>query len=185
MIAKYPARIYNGEKGGMNMSKKLPSVRLAGKQDLPKIAAIYDHARAFMYANGNTTQWPTNQYPALWSAELDLEDGILYVTEMDGAINGTFVLMPGPDATYNVIENGSWRADTPYGAIHRVASLGGGTLAAALEFAKVKYDHIRMDTHRDNAPMRHLLEKAGFSCRGVIYVEDGTPRLAFDLLKEA
>ena len=41
-----------------------------------------------------------------------------------------------------------------------------------------------MDTHADNAPMRHLLEKSGFSHRGTIYVEDGTPRLAFDLLKE-
>ena len=166
------------------MNKKLPSVRLAEETDLPEIAAIYDHARAFMYANGNTTQWPTDQYPALWSAELDLQDGILYVTEIDGQISGTFVLMPGPDATYNIIENGSWRSDTPYGAIHRVASRGGGTLAAALEFAKTRYDHIRMDTHQDNAPMRHLLEKAGFSYRGVIYVEDGTARLAFDLLKE-
>ena len=83
-----------------------------------------------------------------------------------------------------MIENGAWRSDTPYGAVHRVASLGGGTLAAALEFAKTKYDHIRMDTHRDNAPMRHLLEKAGFSYRGTIYVEDGTPRMAFDLLRE-
>ena len=33
-------------------------------------------------------------------------------------------------------------------------------LAAALEFARTKYDHIRMDTHQDNAPMRHLLEKS-------------------------
>ena len=41
-----------------------------------------------------------------------------------------------------------------------------------------------MDTHQDNAPMRHLMEKMGFSHRGTIYVEDGTARLAFDLLKE-
>ena len=166
------------------MNKKFPSVRLAEEKDLPEIAAIYDHARAFMYANGNTTQWPTNQYPALWSAELDLKDGILYVTENETGLTGTFVLVPGPDPTYNYIENGSWRSDTPYGAIHRVASRGGGTLAAALAFAKEKYDHLRMDTHQDNAPMRHLMEKMGFSHRGTIYVEDGTARLAFDLLKE-
>ena len=92
--------------------------------------------------------------------------------------------MDGPDPTYAYIEDGSWRSNSPYGAIHRVASLGGGTLAAALAYAKARYDHIRMDTHRDNAPMRHLLEKLGFSHRGTIYVEDGTPRMAFDLLKE-
>ena len=166
------------------MDRKLPSVRPAEKADLPEIAKIYDEARAFMRSYGNTEQWPTAQYPALWSAELDLKDGILYVTENETGITGTFVLVPGPDPTYNYIENGSWRSDTPYGAIHRVASRGGGTLAAALAFAKEKYDHLRMDTHQDNAPMRHLLEKAGFSYRGVIYVEDGTARLAFDLLKE-
>ena len=166
------------------MNKKLPSVRQAEEKDLVRIAEIYDHARVFMRSYGNNDQWPTAQYPALWSAELDLKDGILYVTENEEGISGTFVLVPGPDPTYHVIENGAWRSDTPYGAVHRVASLGGGTLAAALEFAKTKYDHIRMDTHRDNAPMRHLLEKAGFSYRGTIYVEDGTPRMAFDLLRE-
>lgn len=167
------------------MNRNIPFVRLAEERDLARIAALYDHARAFMYAYGNTTQWPTAAYPSLASAKLDLEDGILYVTEDDTGITGTFVLVPGPDATYGFIENGSWRSDTPYGAVHRVASQGGGVLAAALAFAKTRYDHIRMDTHADNAPMRHLLEKHGFSCRGVIYVEDGTPRLAFDLLKEA
>ena len=166
------------------MEKKLPLVRRAEAKDLPRIAEIYDHARSFMRSYGNMDQWPTAQYPALWSAELDLEDGILYVTENEAGINGTFVLMDGPDPTYAHIEDGSWRSDTPYGAIHRVASLGGGTLAAALEYAKARFDHIRMDTHRDNAPMRHLLEKLGFSHRGTIYVEDGTPRMAFDLLKE-
>ena len=166
------------------MNQKIPSVRLAEERDLPEIAAIYDHARAFMYANGNTTQWPTAQYPSLDSARLDLEDGILYVTETAEGLTGTFVLIPGPDPTYNYIENGSWRSDTAYGAVHRVASRGRGTLAAALEFAKTQYIHIRMDTHQDNAPMRHLLQKAGFSYRGIIYVEDGTARLAFDLLKE-
>ena len=172
------------KKEELNMDKKLPSVRPAEEKDLAEIAAIYDHARSFMRSYGNMDQWPTERYPALWSAELDLKEGILYVTENEKGISGTFVLMPGPDPTYHVIENGSWRSDTPYGAIHRVASRGGGTLAAALEFAKARYDHIRMDTHRDNAPMRHLLEKLGFSHRGTIYVEDGTPRMAFDLLKE-
>ena len=65
-----------------------------------------------------------------------------------------------------------------------MASRGGGVLAAALSFAGAQFDHIRMDTHADNAPMRHLLEKQGFSHRGTIYVENGTPRMAFDLLKE-
>ena len=166
------------------MDKKFPAVRKAELRDLTAIADIYDHARAFMRSYGNMDQWPTARYPSLESARADLEDGILYVTEDETGVTGTFVLVPGPDPTYGYIEDGAWRRDTPYAAVHRVASRGRGTLAAALNYAKARYDHIRMDTHRDNAPMRHLLEKLGFSQRGTIYVEDGTPRLAFDLLKE-
>ena len=81
------------------MDKKLPSVRRAEKTDLPEIAKIYDEARTFMRSYGNTEQWPTAQYPALWSAELDLKDGILYVTENETGLTGTFVLVPGPDPT--------------------------------------------------------------------------------------
>ena len=165
------------------MDKKMTAVRLAAAADLDEIVLLYDQARAFMRSYGNVTQWP-DYYPALEDAQADLEKGVLYVAENDGQIVGTFVMMPGPDATYAYIENGAWRSDTPYGVIHRVASRGGGVLAAALAFAGERFDHIRMDTHADNAPMRHLLEKQGFSHRGTIYVENGTPRMAFDLLKE-
>lgn len=166
------------------MDKSKTAVRPACEADLAEIVKFYDHARAFMRSYGNRKQWPDARYPSMESARADLEDGILYVAENGGEVTGTFVLVPGPDATYGYIENGVWRADTPYGAIHRVASRGGGVLASALDFALGQYDHIRMDTHTDNAPMRHLLVKAGFSYRGTIYVEDGTPRMAFDYLKE-
>lgn len=166
------------------MKKRNPSIRAACAADLEEIARIYDHARAFMRAYGNLTQWPDSSYPSLASAREDLENGVLYVAENGGVLAGTFVMMPGPDPTYAHIENGSWRCDTPYGVIHRVASRGGGVLGAALEYAKARFDHIRMDTHADNVPMRHQLQKYGFSHRGTIYVSDGSPRMAFDLLKE-
>lgn len=165
------------------MEKRTPSIRAAAAADLEEIAKLYDHARAFMRANGNASQWNPN-YPDMLSAREDLEAGVLYVAERGGEVVGTFVMMEGPDETYAYIENGAWRSDTPYGVIHRVASRGGGVLAAALAFAKTRFRHIRMDTHEKNAPMRHLLTKAGFSYRGNIYVYDGTPRMAFDLLEE-
>ena len=167
------------------MNNEKISVRSAVAEDLLEIVHIYDLARAFMRTYGNMTQWPTANYPSLNSAQADLEDGILYVAEGEQGILGTFVLVEGPDPTYGYIENGTWRQDTPYAAIHRVASRGGGVMQAALEFSSQRYSHIRMDTHADNAPMRHLLEKYGFSHRGTIYVEDGTPRMAFDWLEEA
>ena len=53
---------------------------------------------------------------------------------------------------------------------------------AAVEFCRGKCSHLRVDTHEDNKPMQHLAQKYGFSRRGIIYVEDGTPRIAYDLI---
>ena len=46
-------------------------------------------------------------------------------------------------------------------------------------------DHLRIDTHRDNLPMQGASIKAGFERAGVVYVSDGTARVAFDWLREA
>ena len=41
--------------------------------------------------------------------------------------------------------------------------------------------HIRIDTHTDNTVMQNLLEKLGYTKRGIIYVvEDNYPRFAYD-----
>ena len=40
-----------------------------------------------------------------------------------------------------------------------------------------------LDTHEANGPMRHKLEKNGFTYCGIIYVEDGTPRRAYQKVK--
>lgn len=160
------------------------TVRPAIPGDLSRILQIYDIAKQFMYRNGNPTQWP-GSYP---QAQLLLEDmaaGHLFVAQNDSGIHGVFAFMLGDDPTYAVIEKGSWRSDTPYGTIHRVASDGtGGILSAALDFARSKSPHLRIDTHEDNHPMQHLLEKNGFSRRGIIYTDNGTSRLAYDRLED-
>ena len=38
---------------------------------------------------------------------------------------------------------------------------------------------VRIDTHRDNETMLHLIEKNGFIRCGIIIVDDGTERIAF------
>ena len=52
-------------------------------------------------------------------------------------------------------------------------------------FAKERIDHLRIDTHQDNLPMQGAVAKAGFKRAGIVYVSDGTPRVAFDWLREA
>jgi RimJ/RimL family protein N-acetyltransferase len=66
--------------------------------------------------------------------------------------------------------------------IHRIAGKGGGNFDAALGFCSKMIRHLRIDTHSDNKPMQHLVEKAGFSKRGIIYVADRSPRIAYDRL---
>ena len=38
--------------------------------------------------------------------------------------------------------------------------------------------------HRDNRPMQKALHKFGFRQCGIVYMEDGTERVAFDFLRE-
>ena len=105
------------------------------------------------------------------------------MVENEAGIHGVFAFILGVDPTYLQIYEGAWRSDTAYGTIHRIASDGsGGILSAALEYAKSTTSHIRMDTHADNHIMQRALAKAGFSRRGIIYIADGTPRIAYDLL---
>ena len=156
-------------------------IRPAIQADLERIEAIYAAARQFMCENGNPTQWHDG-YPCRELLQEDIHLGRLYVAEEGSKIVGVFVFTLGDDPTYGYMEGGTWRADTPYGTIHRIASCSSGVFAAALEFCRGKCSHIRVDTHADNRPMQHLAEKHGFSRRGIIYVEDGTPRIAYDLL---
>lgn len=156
-------------------------IRPAMQSDLDEIEKIYAGARRFMAQNGNPTQW-ANGYPNRELLEDDIRKGNLYAVTRDGEIVGVFLFVIGEDPTYGYIEGGTWRSDTPYGTIHRIASSSSGIFAVCLEFCRSKCAHIRVDTHADNKPMQHLAEKYGFSRRGIIYVADGTPRIAYDLL---
>lgn len=156
-------------------------IRPAIQSDLDEIEKIYAGARAFMAENGNPTQW-TNGYPRRELLEEDIREGKLFTAWQEARIVGVFVFVIGEDPTYGYMEGGTWRSHTAYGTIHRIASSGSGVFAACLDYCRGKCDHIRVDTHADNKPMQHLAEKHGFSRRGIIYVADGTPRIAYDLL---
>lgn len=156
------------------------TIRKAEEKDLPEILLIYAAARQFMRENGNPTQW-FGGYPQEYLLREDIDKGALYVVTEENVINGVFYFAVEADPTYQVIENGAWSSDKPYGVIHRIASNGaGGIFAAALGFADSQISHLRIDTHHDNKPMQHVVEKHGFQKRGIIYVADGSPRIAYE-----
>lgn len=160
-------------------------IRPARPEDLPALLPVYAAARRFMAEHGNPTQW-SDRYPLPEDLEEDIRRGQLYVLEEDGAVHGAFVLQLGEEPNYRTID-GAWLSAAPYGTIHRVASDGAvpGLFSACMDFCRGKIPHLRIDTHEDNAVMRHLIARHGFRPCGVIRVEDGTPRLAFELTAES
>ncbi len=160
------------------------TVRKAKTADLERIQEIYVYARSFMAQTGNPNQWKGN-HPALSILEQDIARQDLYVICSEEKIHGVFFFWIGKDPTYTVMDGGQWRADTPYGTIHRIAGDGsGGILGTAVAFGKQQIDHLRIDTHEDNKVMQNALAKQGFQRRGIIYLDNGDPRIAYDLLVE-
>ena len=159
-------------------------IRPATLSDLPVIENIYAIARQFMADNGNPTQWGDG-YPKRELLESDIEKGELFVYEEEGTLHGVFAFILGEDPTYAYIEDGQWPNSKPYGTIHRIASDGQkkGVFTPCFAFALSRADEIRIDTHHDNKPMQHVVEKHGFQYCGVIYVSDGTPRKAYQYSK--
>ena len=152
----------------------------AKEADLPRILEIYDIAKAYMGANGNPNQW-NGAYPDLETLRTDIEKQRLYVYKKDGRIHGVFMLLLEEEPTYAYIEGGSWREETPYGTIHRLSGDGEvkGLFAKCVAFCEKKVPYLRADTHFDNHTMQHLLEKNGFERRGIIYLKNGDPRIAY------
>ena len=156
-------------------------IRIATNDDLPIILNIYEYARKFMKENGNGTQW-NNSFPPKDLLIKDIKEKRLYVYEEDNIIHGVFAFIIGEDPNYKIIEEGEWLSNDVYGTIHRVASDGQtkGLLNKIISYCETKISHLRIDTHENNKIMQHLIIKNGFIRRGIIYVEDGTPRITYE-----
>lgn len=161
-------------------------VRTAVYEDMSEIMRCVAAARNYMRANGNMEQW-TDGYPSEELLLNDIKLGQLFVCVSDDeVIHGAFAFVIGEEPTYGYIENGAWLNDEPYGAIHRIASDGEakGIFKAVIDYCKNHIKNLRLVTHEDNKIMYHLLDKYGFKQTGVIYIEDGSPRVAFQLAQE-
>ena len=157
-------------------------VRHAEATDLDAITGLYEASRRFMRENGNPTQW-ANGFPPRELLEEDIRVGRLYVCCDENGVYGAFALIFGDDPTYAEID-GAWRDSSPYATIHRVSGgRGRGVFGECIAYARGQIDHLRIDTHSDNAPMQHLITKAGFVRCGIIHISDGTPRIAYEWTK--
>lgn len=164
------------------------AIRLTKKEDLPAIEGLYSDAKAAL-REMNIDQWQTGDYPNSLDAEEDMQRGCGYVFEEGGEVLGVACLDFGHEPTYDHID-GAWGADVDsYAYLHRIAisSRAKGKGIAGQFFAELErqararsVNVMRVDTHAKNLPMQRVVQKAGFVNRGVITVEDGTPRNAYE-----
>ena len=134
-----------------------------------------------MQNTGNPTQWGA-VYPPRELVEQDIQGENLFLLEADGEIYGVFAFFPDGDSGYDCID-GSWLNDMPHAAIHRVASAGTrkSVLRDCVDFCLTRSKNLKIDTHSDNKIMQHQLKKTGFVECGTVYLENGEPRIAFQL----
>ena len=157
------------------------TIRNAVEADLPRLLEIIEIAKKFMAETGNPTQWRTGG-PTKDVLEKDIKEKKLYIMEDETGVHAVFMFAIMEDPTYAVITEGDWISNDTYGVIHRVAGDGmvHGILQEAVKFARERIHHLRIDTHADNKVMQHVILKCGFEQRGIIFLEDGSPRIAYE-----
>ena len=161
-------------------------IRKATYDDIPALMPLFESAKAIMRSSGNMNQWGSG-YPSQEVVCKDIEQGVCYVATdgADGEIEATMAFIPGPDPTYSYIEDGEWPDENPYSVIHRIAVAvpGKGYAHRLFDWAFEHAGTVRIDTHRDNVIMKHVLHKYGFVYCGVIYLANGDARDAYQLSK--
>ena len=155
-------------------------IRRATYDDVPVLMDVFRKARGIMRSSGNMNQW-NDGYPSETVVRKDIDNGHCVVLCEEGEVVATMAFIPGPDPTYAEIYDGGWLSDAPYHVIHRiaVAEPGHNAAKALLDWGFGQTGSIRIDTHKDNVIMHHVLSKYGFTHCGVILLANGDPREAY------
>lgn len=163
-------------------------LRAATERDKEAVLGLYKAAQQFMAEMG-IDQWQDG-YPNEATFSVDLAQGVSIVAEEEGEIIATAAAYMGNEPTYEKIFEGEWLTDRhTYGMIHRIAVAPehkkGGIASAIFRYVdelcrEQNLPSARCDTHRDNLPMQRTLKKNGYQYCGIIYLESGDERLAFE-----
>lgn len=159
-------------------------------RDTGALMALFEEARGTIAQLG-IDQWQDG-YPSPQVVDEDIALERSYAVIIDGQLCGTFVLIEDGEPTYDKIYEGAWQTEAQhqdYVAIHRVAVSvavrGKGISTSIVSYAEAHAralgrTSLRIDTHKGNVVMRRMLEKHGFRYCGVIYLENGNPRVAYE-----
>lgn len=161
-------------------------IRPAQSNDIERIMEIVRDAQRW-FALQHIDQWQDG-YPTVEIFLRDITRGECYVVLSRQQVIAVGVISFAGEPTYSKIYDGKWINDEEYVVVHRIAvdtnHKGRGVAGAILLYAErlaaergVK--SFRIDTHRDNQPMRHVITKQGFIHCGRILLESGAEREAY------
>lgn len=159
----------------------------AKKADIDNIIEIIQEAQVHLKKQ-EIDQWQNN-YPNRNTIKNDIKNGYGYVLLKDQVIVATVAVIFSGEKTYDTIHKGSWITNGRYAVIHRIAVSpmyhGQGLASEIIKQVEgiclnKKIKSIKIDTHRKNISMQKLLLKNEFHYCGIIYLEDGAERMAFE-----
>ncbi len=160
-------------------------IELAKIDEIYQIKKIYNLASEFL-KNNNVDQWQ-NDYPSIEIIQNDILKQQLYVLKEENELLGVMAFLKEEEPTYKNIYNGKWKTNNIYYTIHRITVInkGKGLSKYLFDFAfniclKDKVTSLRIDTHINNLVMQKTLKKYGFKYCGLIYLLDGSERIAFE-----
>lgn len=154
-------------------------IEKAEMKDLDRVVEILRDGRNQLAESG-IDQWQ-GDYPNVEHIQEDIEHGFAYLVHSDDHETvGAFAIVAAPDHSYDELD-GKWLVDTDdYLVIHRVAihsdhagnGYASGLFTSVIDYVKENPNGVkslRIDTHEDNKPMQHLIEKYGFTRVGTLH----------------
>lgn len=163
-------------------------IRKLKQEEINDVLEIIEEAKVY-FRSINSPQWQ-NGYPNQSSIEQDYELGNAYVVADENKVVAYAAIIMGHDSNYDKID-GKWISEGPYGVMHRVCVKNEykGQGLAHLLFTKMEemikergWKSARIDTHELNANMIHCIGKEQFTKCGIVWMSDGSERLAFEKL---
>ena len=173
------------------ISNKHMKLLSTSNQNTDSIMGIVIEAQYYLASLG-IDQWQDG-YPQKEIILNDIINTESYIVEnVNKETLGTAMFTTNPEPTYSSIE-GSWitNKDAKYGVIHRMAvgkkfrNKGVAKFifnSCEQKLKDKKIPSMRIDTHEHNKGMQGLLKKIGYQYCGIIYLQNGDKRLAFEKL---
>ncbi|WP_346916015.1 GNAT family N-acetyltransferase [Clostridium sp.] len=157
------------------------------KTDINDVINIIRQAQVYFKELG-INQWQ-NDYPNVEIINNDIDNENSYVLLKDNNIIATAAVSFEGEKTYDSIYEGQWISNKEYAVIHRIAvnnnykGLGiSSKIIRNVEQLCLKKGvySIKVDTHEENLSMQKMLKKNQFQYCGIIHLEDGSKRIAFE-----